>query len=198
MLKIMVVPGKIASVEFHAGMTVLGAAEAAAQQCPDVDWKGLALDREVRVQNRKYSNTDGAPEGYFGSVQTTALEDGQVILILTKIKGNAGEACLTCTVNGQAYALESPDQIGNVLRDVVDYDLEEVASVCVNGEVSPLDQLVGNGDEITVKFIYREEPPVEVILATDTNAPGDEVTVTVNGHTVTGTPKAIARILVAS
>ncbi len=197
MIRIMVVPGRFATVEYQGGMTVLGAARAAAQQYPDVKWEALAMDREVRVQNRKYSNTGDIPEGYFGSVQTTPLEDGQIILILIKIKGNAGEACLTCTVNGDEYALETPDDVGNVLRNVVGYDLDEVKTVYINGEASPLDQLVGNGDNITVEFVGDEEP-VKVVLATDTSAPEEEVTVTVNGHTVTGPPKAIARILVAS
>jgi len=195
MIRIMVVPGRFATVEYQGGMTVLGAARAAAQQYPDVKWEALAMDREVRVQNKKFSNTDGVPEGYFGSITTTPLEDDQIVLIVTQIKGNVGEACLTCIVDGAGYALVSPDEVGNVLRDVVGYDLDEVKTVYINDEASPIDQLVGNGDNITVEFVGE---PVEVVLATDTSAPEEEVTVTVNGHTVTGPPKAIARILVAS
>lgn len=159
-VKIMVVPGKIARVEFVAGMTVLDACEAARRQIPGVDWTALAKDREVRVQNRKFGNTAEVPAGYFGSIQTTPLKDGEVILILTKIKGNApapGEGVLTCVINGVEYALETAERIDVVLAQVVGYDLSSVRAVYINGEDSPFDQLVGAGDEVEVHFYYCEE-----------------------------------------
>lgn len=180
-IKVMVVPGKIARVEIPAGATVLAVCEQAEHQMPGVGWVTLATGREVRVQNRTFSNIEKVGE-YAGSIHTTPLNDGEVILILTKIKGNApGEAVLTCSVDGVEFALETPDKIGNVLVNVAGYDLSKVKAVRVDGELSPLDQLVGGGDEIEVEFHSAPEP--------------ETVTVVINGHTVTGKPEDIGRIL---
>lgn len=197
-IKIMVVPGKIARVELTSCMTVLDACMAAERMIPGVGWVELARDREVRVQNRKFSNTDQVPEGYFGTIGGTPLNDGEVVLILTKIKGNVvGEAVLTCIVDGIEYALETPDAIANILANVAGHNLDEVKAIYINGEESPFDQLVGAGDEIEVEFYeseveeeYFSEPSPE-----EFEAPAETVTVNINGHTVTGRPQDIKRIL---
>lgn len=196
-IKIMVVPGKIARVSLVSNMTVLAACEQAERQIPGVGWAELAKGREVRVQNRKYSNSTEIPEGYFGTIGGTALNDGEVVLILTKIKGNTpGEAVLTCIVDGAEFALETPDELANVLSNVAGYDLSQVKVVYVNGDESPLDQLVGAGDDISVEFETEPELEEEVI---STSAPeeSETVTVVINGHTVTGRPEDIGRILTA-
>lgn len=154
-VKVMVVPGKIARVELVAGMTVLGACEAAERQIAGVDWVALAKGREVRVQNRRFSNMAETAVGYAGSIQTTPLNDGDVVLILTKIKGNAsapGEGVLICSIDGVEYALETPERIDIVLAQVAGYDMTDVRAVFVNDEESPLDQLVGSGDQLEVAF----------------------------------------------
>lgn len=158
-IKLMVVPGKIARVGLTAGMTVLDACEVAERQVPGVGWVALAQGREVRVQNRRFSNTAEVTAGCAGSISTTPLNDGDVVLILTKIKGNEpapGEGVLTCTIDGAEYALETPEQLSVVLANVAGYDLRQVRAVFINGEESPLDQLVGAGDEVEV-HIYGEE-----------------------------------------
>lgn len=190
-IKIMVVPGKIVRVELVLGMTVLAACEQAERQMPGVNWVALAKEREVRVQNRKFSNTEDVVEGTFGSISRTHLNDGEVVLILTKIKGNApGLGVLICTVDGAEFALETPDTIANVLANVAGYDLSQVRAVYVNGDESPFDQLVGSGDEITVEFVSPEYPD-----ETTEKDEEDEVTVVINGHIVTGRPEDIRRIL---
>jgi len=153
-VKIMVVPGKIVSVDVAPGASVLDACAAAAAQKPEVEWEALACDREVRVQNKKYSNTEEVAEGYFGTISGTALNDGEVILILTKIKGNTsdGLGVITCTVNGQEFATDSPKEVGEFLVEV-GFDLFQVASVRINGELAPHNQLVGNGDTISVEMV---------------------------------------------
>lgn len=183
-IKIMVVPGKIARVELTAGMTVLDACEAAGRQIPGVDWVGLAKNREVRVQNRKFSNTAEVLAGCHGSISATTLNDGEVILILTKIKGNVapGLGVLTVTIDGQEYALETPEQLSVVLANVAGYDLRQVRAVFINGEGSPLDQLVGSGDFVVVKFYGddEEETPAEdedeeeYLLELDSEEPEEE------------------------
>lgn len=165
-VKIMIVPGKIARVELLvSGMTVLDACEAARRQIAGVDWVALANDREVRVQNRKFSNTAEVVAGTFGSISTTPLHDGDVVLILTKIKGNApapGLGVLTVTIDGQEYALETPEQLGVVLANVAGYDITEIETMLVNGEESPFDQLVGAGDEVEIYFYGEDESePIE-------------------------------------
>lgn len=168
-VKIMVVPGKIARVELTSGMTVLDACETAERQIPGVGWTQLAKTREVRVQNRKFSNSAEVTAGFAGSIAITPLNDGEVVLILTKIKGNGGapgEGVLTVTIDGQEYALETPERLDVVLANVAGYDLNEVKSILVNGEESPLDQLVGSGDLVVVKF-YGDEEEDEVEIDID-------------------------------
>lgn len=186
-IKVMIVPGKIARVEVPAGATVLAACEMAERQIPGVGWMSLAADREVRVQNRKFSNTAEAVEGTAGSIHSTPLKDQDVVLVLTKIKGNAGEAVLTCEVNGAEYALETPVTVHHLLAEVVGLDLSEVGAVAVNGDDADLDQLVGAGDEISVELVSTEE--------TREPATAGTVTVVINGHTVTGAPEDIRKIL---
>lgn len=154
-VRIMVVPGRIArvSLEQVTVVTVLDACAAAAVQIPTVDWSGLAKDREVRVQNRKFSNTEEIPEGYTGSIFLTPLNEGDVVLILTKIKGNAvGEGALTCQINGEEYALETPVEASKVLAEVVGIDLNMVVNILINDESAELSQLVGDGDKVQVFF----------------------------------------------
>lgn len=157
-IKIMVVPGKITKVTVPNGSTVLNVCEAAAQQIPGVDWVGLAKDREVRVQNRKFSNSEEIKEGTFGSISRTPLNDGDVVLILTKIKGNTdvGDGVLSCTINGEMYALESPEQVGKVLETVLGMDLSKVQSILINGAEAAANQLVGSDDDI--KVVMKPEP----------------------------------------
>jgi ribosomal 50S subunit-recycling heat shock protein len=152
-IKIMVVPGKICRVELSAGMTVLMACEQAERQMPGVGWLELAKDREVRVQNRKFSNTTEIPDGYFGTISGTALNDGEVVLILTKIKGNdPGLGVLTCVVNGVEFALETPVEARVVLAQVAGYGLDKIGRILINGDEADLSQLVGDGDTIVTNF----------------------------------------------
>lgn len=164
-VKIMVVPGRIAIVSLPDKATVIDAAKAAAQQIPNVRWvemieaKGGA-EREVRVQNRKYSNTNEVPKGYFGSVYETPLNDGEIILILTKIQGNdKGVAVLTCIINDVPYALETPVEVSKVLTEAARFNLAEVKSITINGAVALPDQLVGDNDKIEVEFDKAKQKP---------------------------------------
>lgn len=199
-IKIMVVPGKIARIDLVSGMTVLNACEQAERILPGIGWVELAKDREVRVQNRKYSNSAEIPEGYFGTIAGTPLNDGEVVLILTKIKGNGlldrfrvAPAVLTCTINGQEFALETPVEARLVLTEVAGFDLGEVDYILINGAPADPMQLVGNGDVLEVFLESEEElePEIEPEPAPET----DTITVTINGHTVTGRPENIRRLL---
>jgi len=192
-ITVMVVPGKIARVELVVGMTVLMACEQAERQIPGVNWVELAKSREVRVQNRKFSNTDEVVSGTFGSISRTPLNDGEVVLILSKIKGNEpGLGALTCMIDGQEFALETPGEIGQILSDVAGYDLSQIRAIFVNGEESPFDQLIGNGDNITVEFVKADS---DEHYDDDAEQQQEEVTVTINGHVVTGRPEDIRKIL---
>lgn len=154
-IKIMVVPGKIARIILTTGMTVLGACEQAERQVPGVGWVELARDREVRVQNRKFSNTDETVEGTYGSIQNTALNDGDVVLILTKIKGNS-DAVLICSIDGAEYALETPVEARVALVEAAGINLADVDHIRINGKDAELSRLIGNGDRIEV--IRRQSP----------------------------------------
>lgn len=162
-IKIMVVPGRVATVDLPEKATVVDAAKKAAEVMPNVPWLDLITvaggkEREVRVQNKKFSNTSDVPEGYAGSVQTTPLEDGNVVLILTKIQGNeTGIAVLTCYVNGEEYALETPVQVGKVLSEVAGIDLGKVKTITINGDAAQADQLVGDGDNVEIEFDLAAE-----------------------------------------
>lgn len=162
-VKIMIVPGKICRVDLGTGATVLDACHQAESQIPGVGWVELANDREVRVQNRKFSNTEDTPDGFYGNIHTTALSDGDVILILTKIKGNS-DAVLTCIIDGAEYALETPVEAHVALTEAAGIDLADVDSIRINGETAEFDRLVGNGDRIEV--VYRQ-PEIEVTTAED-------------------------------
>jgi molybdopterin converting factor small subunit len=164
-IKVMVVPGKIAKVQVSEGSTVLAACEAAAKQIPGVDWVNLAKDREVRVQNRKFSNCAEAKDGTFGSITNTPLNNGDVILVLTKIKGNTepGYGALTCTINGEGYALETPEQIGKVLKDVVGINMDKIQSIMINGIEADSTQLIGSDDDIQVMMIPETQTPITII-----------------------------------
>lgn len=189
-IKVMIVPGKIARVDLASG-TVLDACASASQQYPDIDWVGLAKDREVRVQNRKYSNTDEVGEGYFGSISITPLNDGEVVLILTKIKGN--EAVLTCWIDGSEYALETPAPASTVLAEAAGINPEDVAYILINGEEAELSRLVGGEDRVEV--VYHEDFDYEPEPEAETEAEEMTVTVAINNCTVTGRPEDIGRIL---
>jgi sulfur carrier protein ThiS len=148
-IKMLIVPGKLAKVTVPAGSNCLQVAKAAAVIHPDVKWVELTGDREVRVQNRKFSNTDGVPDGYFGSIKNTALKNNDVVLILTKIKGNVGDAVLQFTLNGEDFCAETPITIEDFLKNVVNVDLAKVSNVKINGTTAALDQLIGNCDALT-------------------------------------------------
>ncbi len=152
-VKLMVVPGKIVELEVPAGTTVLGLAEKASQVKPEVDWVGLAQNREVRVNKRKFSNNAevDTAKGYVGSILVTPLADFDVVLIITKIQGNE-EGVITCTINGEGYSLETPDTIANILRSLTDINPDDVVSVTVNGEEANLEDLIGEGDYIEVEL----------------------------------------------
>lgn len=163
-VKIMVVPGKVATVYLSEKATVMDVAKQAAKQKPEVPWLDLirvggSKEREVRVQNKKFSNTPEVPEGYAGSVHTTPLENGNVVLILTKIQGNeTGVAVLTCYVNEQEYALETPVEARKVLSEVAGIDPVKIKAITVNGKKAELSQLVGDGDYIVVEIEKAAKP----------------------------------------
>lgn len=154
-IKVMVVPGRVVTVKVLQKSTVFEVCTAAGKEIPAVDWAGLAESREVRVQGLKFSNSEGGEwnkeDGEHGSIYTTPLEDGNVVLIITKIEGNGPETkfVLTCTINGQDYALATPIPIGEVLEDVAEIDLSKVAKVLVNGVKTDPNRLVADGDVIT-------------------------------------------------
>ena len=164
-VKLMVVPGRVVTVPLRGKkMTVLDACNEAAKQIPTINWvrmvdAGITADpREVRVQNRKFSNTKEIPAGYFGSVHTTPLKDNDVVLILTKISGNdsPGLGVLTCIINGDPYALETPEEVGVVIKEAAGIDKGDVKAVYINGEEVQLDQLVGDGDAVTVELRQKQ------------------------------------------
>jgi len=163
----MLVPGPLLDLEVPAGTTVLGLARAAQAQNTDatIDWVFLAKDREVRVNKRKFSNTSeiDATKGYVGSIVSTPLTAGQIVLIIKRLKGNDGSAgVLTCTINNKGYALETPDTIANVLKNVVGIDPATVATVEVNWEPARLEDLIGDEDVIDVTFIGDDVAPIIV------------------------------------
>lgn len=166
-VKIMVVPGKIAKVEIVDGGTVLDACHQAEEQIPGVGWEGLAKDREVRVQNQKFSNTEDMSDGFYGNIYTTALSDGDVILILTKIKGNG--AVITCWVDGAEFALETPVETKTVLAEAAGINLADVESIRINNEEVELSRLVAEGDEISV--VYRQSKIETMAVDSDVLAP---------------------------
>lgn len=175
---IMVVPGKMARVDVLEGATVVALADKAKTASPGIDWLGLAKDREVRVNKKKFSNVAevDATKGYAGSILSTPLNDGDVVLIITKIKGNDGTTgVLTCTINDEEYALETPDTIANVLKDVAKINLDDVVSVEVNGDEANLQDLVGDEDYIVVALKSDE------VEANDDD--DDEPVIIVNGVT---------------
>lgn len=190
-VKVMVVPGKVVSVVLDYGATVLDACEVAARVHEDIDWVQLAKSREVRVQNKKYSNKQEIPDDYYGNIMETALNDLEVVLILTKIAGNVGLGVLTCNINGQEYSLETPDTLKNVLRDVVGMNTSNVQRVIVNGSESPISQLVGNGDTITV-LEYTYGTPRHGSSGSDCQK---RITVQIDGKSVTGKVADIKKIL---
>lgn len=155
-IKIMIVPGVCKDVVVPDGSNVLTAAAAARVLATDIDWVELAKAREVRVNGKKFSNTESVDEsqGFFGSITSTPLETGQVVMIVTKVKGN-GLCVLVCTVNGEQYSLETPDKLCNILASPVGMDVDNVASITVNGEVAHLEDMVGNGDDIQVSFVQE-------------------------------------------
>jgi hypothetical protein len=120
---------------------------------------------------------------------------------LTKIKGNVGEAVLTCRVNGEEYALETPDTVANVLTNVVGYDLSEIERVIINDDYAHFNQLVGAGDCVQVIFTepeseeYEPEEDFYSEPVPDDEALAETVTITIDGHQVTGRPQDIKRIL---
>lgn len=168
LVKLMIVPGKIINVEVSTGATVMDVALKAADSDASVDWVGLARDREVRVNKKKYSNVGEVDEtqGYAGSIVTTPLNGGDVVLVITKIQGNEAGA-LTCMINDDQYALETPDTIANVLRDVVGKDPAKVTGVAVDGDEANLQDLVGDGDYIEVEFSDDEPDEEEPVIMID-------------------------------
>lgn len=153
-VKLMVVPGKLVELSVPEGTTVLGLAQKAMEVKPGVNWVALAQDREVRVNKKKFSNnaTVDSDKGYVGSIVSTPLDDYDVVLIITKIQGNEG-GVLTCTINDEDYALETPDTIANVLRGLTNINPDDVVSVTVNGdEEANLEDLIGDGDCIEVEL----------------------------------------------
>lgn len=172
---IMVVPGRMTRVDLPGGATVVDLADKAKTILPDVDWPSLTREREVRVNKKKFSNVAevDATKGYAGSILSTPLNDGDVVLIITKIKGNDGTTgVLTCTINDEEYALETPDTIANILKDVANINLDDVVSVEVNGEEANLQDLVGDEDYIVISFKSEEVEDED-----------DEPVITVNGVT---------------
>lgn len=159
-VKLMVVPGRLVELDVPAGTTVLGLAEKAKAVKPEVDWVGLVKNREVRVNKKKFSNSaeiDSA-KGYVGSILVTPLAHFDVVLIITQIKGNE-EGVMTCTINGEGYALQTPDTIANVLRDLTDINPDDVVSVTVSGDEANLEDLIGDGDyiEVELKDDYEDD-----------------------------------------
>ncbi|MDO8669364.1 MAG: hypothetical protein Q7K65_03670 [Candidatus Buchananbacteria bacterium] len=165
-VQIMVVPGPILDVTVPDGGTVMDVAVKAEEIKPEVEWVALTGGREVRVNKKMFSNVAeiDPDKGYVGSIKTTPLCNGDVILIITKIKGNDGSGVLTCTVNGQDYALETPDTIANILRDVVGIDPDSVISVTVDEEDANLQDLVGNGDEIDVELSTDQDELLAILV----------------------------------
>ncbi len=191
-IKMMLVPGAICSLELPEGSTVLDAAQAAETAKPlasGQSWTELVKDREVRVQNRKFSNVEEVPEGYFGSINTTPLEDGQVVLILTKIKGN--DAVITCYIDGKEFALETPVQAQMAMAEAAGIDLDDVDFIRINGEEAELDRLVGSGDRIEVIY-FEPEPDFDEYIEPEA---AEIISVTINGCRISGSPEDIRRLL---
>jgi hypothetical protein len=189
LIKMMLVPGKIVSLSLEDGATVMDAARAAVAQKPECEWVELAKAREVRVQNKKYANTTEVTAGTFGSIHSTPLKDGEVILVLTKIQGN--DAVLSCTVDGEEFALESPVQVDTLLTSVVGVDLIAVEKIYLNGEEVELSRLVSRGDSISVEY-YPPKPEIQPEPDSDEDS---VITVKINGVSVTGMPADIRKII---
>lgn len=98
-------------------------------------------------------------------MHTTPLKDNDVVLIITKISGNdsPGLGVLTCTINGDPYALETPEQVGIVLEEAAGINEGDVQAVHINGEKVQLDQLVGDKDAVTVEL--KRKQPVKKVRA---------------------------------
>lgn len=169
-VQIMIVPGPIANVEIPVGRTVLQACEKA-NEITSHDFVGLAGQKEVRVQNRKFSSTTKIPEGYSGSICSTPLNDGDVILIIQKIEGNdgVGIGALTCKVNDDEYALETPGEAQDILP-TLGFSLENVSSFKINGETALLNQLIGLGDVVSITY------------STEVSADDEDVDSVIFGH----------------
>jgi len=160
-VRLMLVPGKIVTVEVPEGSTVLDACTAASQNTEtklsgDKQWDEYAKKRQVRVQNKKYSNVKEINEkdGYCGSIWTTPLKDGYVVLILTKIEGNESGGVKMFTIDGDEYALDDEEYCyGDYLADVLDVDVDTIDYIVVNGEKQEdLDCIIKAGDVAEVHY----------------------------------------------
>ena len=70
-------------IDIPENSTVINACEIAHQQNPDIDWIHLAKNKRVRVNYRDYSNAE-TENGYYGSILTTPLSAGDIVLIFNK------------------------------------------------------------------------------------------------------------------
>lgn len=166
-IQIIPVPGPVIEVSVPAGATVVDVAQEATKVKPDINFVRLVHEREVRVNKRKFSNVADVDEaaGYAGSILSTPLDEGDVIAIVIKIQGNYGSnGLLTCIINGQEYALETPDTIANVLKNVLHIDPATVASVTVDGDEANLEDWVGDEDDIEVEFEGEDEDDDDPVI----------------------------------
>jgi len=171
-VKLMVAPGKLHTVQVPKDSTVLQVCGILAQNEPDVQFVQLARDREVRVQNQKFSNVDGfdKDKGYVGSIETTPLQNGQVVLIMTKIKGN-GDGVFLVTINDEQYGLDAVQSIGETLSELLNVDTNVVDELTVNGRDADLDDLVGANDNIRFTLLDDDADETETAPAAAAPAP---------------------------
>ncbi len=161
-IKLMVAPGKLHTVQVPKDSTVLQVCEILSQQEPGVQFVQLAREREVRVQNQKFSNVDGfdKDKGYVGSIETTPLQNGQVVLIMTKIKGN-GDSVFMVTINDEQYGLDAVQPIGEALSELLNVDIDVIDELTVNGRDADLEDLVRANDNIRYTLLDEGPDPDE-------------------------------------
>lgn len=151
-IRFMIAPGKSYSwTELPSGLTVLGLAEHANNNNFDnnVNFVEIVSNLGIRVNNRPFSSNESVGDDQAGSILSTTLNDGDVIIAMGKIKGNNNRCpLLTCTVNDQEYCSDSPIEVGNMLTEIVGMSLDGI-TIKINGEDAQPNQWLCPGDVVT-------------------------------------------------
>lgn len=200
---IMYVPGKTAKVQSGEQLTVLGICEAAERIRPEVQWVRAAQSYQVRVNGKIFSNTENYPDSTFaGDINTTLVNDGATVLIMSKITGNDKFQPVVCTINGEEICLEDKAQIARVLYDHCGVrSMDEIESATANGSYIDRNYVVQDGDNIVFVKAATKKPfnqPVPVSRTTIALPEPDNDGMTIDGERLSDQQKAVEAVLKAS